>query len=244
MNLHAESLFHCILASREDKGHSWIHDRLKEHYSDMDDFIGCGDKNDFGYVAVLKDKVMISVSGTIGPLFVSKAWRDNCRIIPENGIHIGWNEAWYECFAEKVRYITKRLSRPVKLTGVSRGGSVSQRGTLWLREEISHPDVEHVGYVQPVLTNRRGWKRMKKAKVRSTRWYNPGILRDPVDDVGVIGGKHYGLAMKLPDPPNDILIMDHDYINICDAMSIQFNWWGMPVESQFCQDIKRFCKRI
>lgn len=252
MNLHAEMLMNCVLAGREDLGHSKIHEYLSKLYDEyfgikITDFIGLGDKTDFGYVLILPEKIIVAVSGTIGPLLISDAWRDNFYAIPVNGIHKGWNNSWYDLFAEPIRRTIKSIkipTIPIKLTGLSRGHAISQRGALWLREELNIPDVEHVGYVGPKLTTRKGCERMKRSRVRSTRWYNDGILRDPVDNVGVLGGKHYGLAIKLPDPPNDIPVMDHDYSNVCDAMTIQYKNWGMIREMNFCSNLKVYCKRI
>lgn len=256
MNLHAEALLHCVLASREDEGHQWVHEMLsivedpffpgKSLYPVIGDIIDIGNEIDFGYILPLPDKIIIAVSGTIGPLFLSKAWRDNMRIVPENGLHRGWGHGWEDGFQDQLNFILRGKSecRPLKFFGLSRGGSVSQIGGLYAREVRSYPKVEHIGFNQPKTTNKRGCARMKAAKLCSTRWYNPGFVRDPVDDLGVIGGKHYGLSMKLPDPPNTIPVMDHDYTNTCDALSIQMSQWGKPVEADLCASLKRFCKSI
>ena len=242
MNLHSEALLHCVLASRDDQGHSWVQAKISQVYPDLIDFRGLGDKTDFGYILVLPEKIVVAVSGTIGPILISPAWWDNYNAIAENGLHRGWNESWYDLFAEPVRYYAKRSERPIKLFGLSRGAAISLRGALWLREELSYADVEHIGFCGPMLTNRRGYARMKAAKVRSTRWYNAGLLRDPIDDIGVIGGKHYGLAIPLPDPPNIIPVMDHDYPNVCEAMSILMRWWNKPDDADFCYSVKKYCR--
>lgn len=247
MNLHAEALLHCVLASREDQGHQWVNDTLDQFYpGQCGDFIGVGTEIDFGYVLPLPDKIIVAASGTIGPLFISKAWRNNCKIRPENGLHRGWKHGWDDAFAGPVDYLIRKKSeyRPFKLFGLSRGHSVSQLGGLWLREERGYPNVEHIGFNGPRCTTRRGYLRMRAAHLRSTRWYNPGLIRDPVDDLGVIGGKHYGLRFKLPDSPNNIPFMDHDYAPTCDALAIQMGLWGKPFEAEFCASTKRFCKKV
>lgn len=154
-----------------------------------------------------------SFSGTKNGL----AWVNNLKGIEKDGFHLGIITE-----AKKIteKYIIPFFEKDMTIvgTGQSRGAALSLLSNYLLRTH-GYKDVESVGFSGPyVATKKLGIRLLKKMGVRHTNILSDSTKEfwsDPVDDVGVIRGKHYGYTVNLA---GSAWIFDHSYVNITNNL--------------------------
>ena len=208
-------------------------------------FLPLTNNKDFAFLMETPEAIYVPVSGTKN----LRAWVDDARIFfPVRGFHRGFRDSFYDLIAEPLIKFIGNSRKPVIFGGHSRGEAESKYGAFYLRDELEYPDVQHIGFCGPHLTNTKGYDRCKKAKLRSTRIYvDKGDL---VDDV--FAGKHYGYSVELPycgrpgiveNVVVDSLIMGHAPSYVTKCMKQLFTNWKKPEQVQFLSAIEQFAVR-
>jgi hypothetical protein len=213
----------------------------------QDRFLPLTNVKDFAFLMETQDAIYLSVSGTKN----LRAWADDARIFfPVRGFHRGFRDSFYDLIAKPLVEFISNSKKPIVCTGHSRGESISKYGAFYLRDELKLPDVQHIGFCGPHLTNTKGFDRCKAAKLRSTRiWIDKG---DIVDDVGSLAGKHYGYSVELPycghpgvseNAIVDSLIMGHAPSYVTKCLKQLFVNWNKQEQVHFLNNIEQFATR-
>jgi hypothetical protein len=245
VHLYIIAWLQAMLAEHDDNP-DFVEGALRDYF-DVQMFVPLSNWRDFAYLLETKNCIYLSVSGTKN----AAAWVDDCRIFfPVRGFHNGFRASFNDLIAKPLVQFIGNSKKPVVTNGHSRGEVVSKYGAFYLRDELKLPDVQHVGFCGPLLTNKKGFNRCKDAKLRSTRiWVDKGDL---VDDVGVLAGKHYGYSVELPycGKPDvlsgdvvDRVLGGHAPSYVTKCMKQLFINWKKPEQLQYLDAIAQFAEK-
>jgi hypothetical protein len=114
--------------------------------------------------------------------------------------------------------IIKNTRKNTLIAGQSRGGLIALFLNYLLKGQ-GYQNVESFGFANPFGTTNAGTENMRKFGIRHTNFVTDAfgsIPSDPTDDVGVIGGGHYGHVETLYGGAG---VFDHSYLNITLKLS-------------------------
>jgi len=198
-----------------------IQSLLKKYVGQPLDFHFLQNKTDSAFIAIYENVVWVGVCGTRNPW----AWPSNFAIWRKGGFHSGVATACEKLFTGYWRDLLRHTGKPIKIAGQSRGSALS----LYLNKLLRGAgcmDVESFGWAGLYIAAKLGLETLKRLGVRHTHFYSDpsgSLPSDPTDDVGCIGGKHYGTKINLGGFAGPF---DHGYKSITTRMVILYIMWS------------------
>lgn len=178
--------------------------------------------NDTFFIAQYEDMNIVGSDGTKNLL----EWITNFDGVPlGKKFHPGLDRSVRTHFVKYIKDIDNKDIYTLS-AGQSNGGAESLLRNYYLRKH-EFKDVESFGFASPYIATSDGIKELKKYGIRHTGWYTDcwsDIPSDPTDDVGVLGGKHYGESIIIEGSGS---ISDHSYLNITYKMIATFLEWSV-----------------
>lgn len=203
---------------------------LKKYVGEWQDFSFLQNKTDSAFVVVYDGVVWIGICCTRN----WRAWLSNLQFWRKDGFHAGIATACEKLFTHAWRDTLRHCLRAIKIAGQSRGDSMSLYLNKLLRE-AGCANVESVGFSGPYITGPIGLETLKRLGVRHTHFFSDPsgpLPSDPTDDVGCIGGKHYGTQINLGGSGGPF---DHGYKMITKSLVLLYINWSLK-ESKFKLD--------
>jgi hypothetical protein len=170
------------------------------------------EKVDSWFIAQFPEMNIIGIDGTKN----IPAWISNL-----DGIGKDFHPGIYESTDDVIMpscSIIKNKRKNTLVAGQSRGGLVALYVNYLLRA-TGFENVESFGFANPFGTTDSGKDKMKLLGIRHTNFVTDpfgSLPSDPTDDVGVIGGCHYGHVETLYGGAG---VFDHSYLNITLKLS-------------------------
>ena len=220
-HLYVRCWFLCMAVAWEKN--SRVEQLIKRYISNVNDIIHIETPIDDAVYIVTPHEKYFAFRGTKN----WKAWINNVKGITKNGFHSGISGEMEKNYKEQLLDLTRSDDRPVYITGQSRGDAESLYSNYILKREGRICSIESVGFSGPFIANREGVEKMKSLHVCNTHIYSDSCSMfpsDPVDDIGAIGGKHYGNMVNVEGSSG---VFDHSYRNITTNLAIKMIEWKL-----------------